>query len=652
MDFTGYVMRIAATSKIFNRQVLRQTRQAGKLPCWPIKLSCWMLACIVVFSCLANHAFGQELAGGQAAELQRIEKQVDAAEQKFVQSDFAGAARQIESAMKRLQRLAEQLEAEQFQQLEKQFNRIATAHRLLGEKGQELDELVELRPAASGREEGTSFVRQVAPILQAKCGNCHVSGNRGQFSMSTYEILMRGPGGNRVVIPGEPDGSRLVEVIESGDMPRGGGSVSDEELALLKSWISAGAKFDGEDESENLARLTAGASDATPPQTRLQTNRAEGQVAVSFARELAPVIIENCSGCHLNAQQVRGGLNLGTFRGLLRGGDSGNALIPGQADTSLLIQKLTGTGGGNSMPPGQPLDGAVIEKFKTWINEGAPFDGQADNTSLERVAEIAIASAASHAELTAMRRTQALSNWKLAMGDITPQIAENDNLLVLAPENMEIAGEYLEHLDGLLKELARQLRSDGEPPFKGRLTVYVFGKRYDFAEFGKMVDQRELPADKSMRWKADPLEASLALQVRRATDPEELDPQLIQHMAAAWVAARNGSAPLWYADAVGFDTAVRLRSREELTKQWQTDSQAAAAGQAQPNDFLAGRLDADQAGLVGYALLQGLSRQRTALARFQKMVADGQDFEESFAKVFGANLNDFVKPPNRNRRGR
>lgn len=84
---------------------------------------------------------------------------------------------------------------------------------------------------------GPSYAGQIAPLLERRCGGCHISGRRGDFQMASYDQLMQ----SGMVQPGQPRGSRLLEVIESGDMPRGGGRVTDQEFQLLVSWVSAGA---------------------------------------------------------------------------------------------------------------------------------------------------------------------------------------------------------------------------------------------------------------------------------------------------------------------------------------------------------------------------------------------------------------------------
>ena len=87
----------------------------------------------------------------------------------------------------------------------------------------------------------------MAPILVSRCGRCHVSDSKGGFSLATFAALMKGPPEGVVIFAGDTVGSRLIETIETGDMPRGGGKVTPQELQTLKAWILSGAKFDGSD---------------------------------------------------------------------------------------------------------------------------------------------------------------------------------------------------------------------------------------------------------------------------------------------------------------------------------------------------------------------------------------------------------------------
>ncbi len=78
-------------------------------------------------------------------------------------------------------------------------------------------------PATAG---SVSFTKQVVPLLVGKCGGCHVRGSKGGFSALSYESLMKGTKDGPMVVANQKD-SRLMQLIEEGDMPRGGGALLD-----------------------------------------------------------------------------------------------------------------------------------------------------------------------------------------------------------------------------------------------------------------------------------------------------------------------------------------------------------------------------------------------------------------------------------------
>jgi len=130
-------------------------------------------------------------------------------------------------------------------------------------------------------------------------------------------------------------------VIESGEMPKGGGKVSKAELAVLKKWISVGAKYDGDNRAQSIAGLTA--LKMMPREKAVPVKRPKGNETVSFALDIAPILIDNCQQCHMT-NRPRGNFNMADFNGLLRGGDAGAVIKPGDANSSHIIQRLRGDG--------------------------------------------------------------------------------------------------------------------------------------------------------------------------------------------------------------------------------------------------------------------------------------------------------------------
>src|SRR3954453_7890704 len=58
------------------------------------------------------------------------------------------------------------------------------------------------------------FAHDVAPLIKAKCANCHTDGRyKGSFSLDTREAMLK----SKSVVPGKPDESELLERLTSTD---------------------------------------------------------------------------------------------------------------------------------------------------------------------------------------------------------------------------------------------------------------------------------------------------------------------------------------------------------------------------------------------------------------------------------------------------
>jgi len=95
------------------------------------------------------------------------------------------------------------------------------------------------------------FVKDIKPIFEARCTKCHGDKKqKGDFRVDTRkELLGSGEKENgENVTPGKPDKSYLMKLIvmsEDDDdvMPPKGGTLKKEEIAKIKAWIAAGAKW-------------------------------------------------------------------------------------------------------------------------------------------------------------------------------------------------------------------------------------------------------------------------------------------------------------------------------------------------------------------------------------------------------------------------
>ena len=93
-----------------------------------------------------------------------------------------------------------------------------------------------------------------------------------------------------------------------------------------------------------------------------------------FEKKIRPVLVERCFKCHSSeTAKAKGGLRLDRQAGLVEGGDSGTAVVPGKPEESLLIKAIQWTGVVSEMPPDSKLPDQVIADFREWVRLGAAF---------------------------------------------------------------------------------------------------------------------------------------------------------------------------------------------------------------------------------------------------------------------------------------
>jgi mono/diheme cytochrome c family protein len=93
-----------------------------------------------------------------------------------------------------------------------------------------------------------------------------------------------------------------------------------------------------------------------------------------FESKIRPIFVKNCYKCHSSeAAKLKGGLSVEYRESLLKGGDDGPALVPGNPDKSLLIKAVRYEDADLKMPPkDNKLPDAQIAALVAWVKMGAP----------------------------------------------------------------------------------------------------------------------------------------------------------------------------------------------------------------------------------------------------------------------------------------
>ncbi len=120
------------------------------------------------------------------------------------------------------------------------------------------------------------------------------------------------------------------------------------------------------------AQIPASAGQAPP----------DSEQAEFFETTIRPLLAANCHACHgAQVDTPFGGLRLDSREGLLAGGDSGPAIVPGRPAESALVQRLHGRP--MLMPPTGPLAVEDISAVTRWVEMGAPWPEAASNAAAD-----------------------------------------------------------------------------------------------------------------------------------------------------------------------------------------------------------------------------------------------------------------------------
>ncbi len=208
--------------------------------------------------------------------------------------------------------------------------------------------LIGAQSSAQSPEQGEFFEKRIRPVLSSRCYTCHTGLKSGGLRLDSLQNILKGGNDGAVIVLGHPEDSILIKAIshthERLKMPLGGPKLDDETIEDFKQWIHDGAFW---------------------PETRQEF----------FNAHIRPTLSRNCLPCH--SAKPQGGLLLDSREHILKGGQSGPALAPGDPDKSLLIQVALHKGERFQMPPGKMLSDEELADLVAWVRQGAVWAGGA-----------------------------------------------------------------------------------------------------------------------------------------------------------------------------------------------------------------------------------------------------------------------------------
>jgi uncharacterized membrane protein len=111
----------------------------------------------------------------------------------------------------------------------------------------------------------------------------------------------------------------------------------------------------------SASTLASTITDPTATSTEMPT------ASVSFTKDVKPILVNSCNECH-GGKQVKEGLDMRTYEGLMAGSFNGPVLIAGNSADSLLVQQVIK---GKMPKRGPKLTTGQIQIISDWIDAGA-----------------------------------------------------------------------------------------------------------------------------------------------------------------------------------------------------------------------------------------------------------------------------------------
>ena len=105
--------------------------------------------------------------------------------------------------------------------------------------------VVDVEALEAADSEKVTYDDHIVPLFRRRCFGCHNQDKKkGGLAVNTHTLLMEGGSSGAVLVPGDPDASRLYALVthqEEPHMPPRRGRLPDEDLALIETWIRGGA---------------------------------------------------------------------------------------------------------------------------------------------------------------------------------------------------------------------------------------------------------------------------------------------------------------------------------------------------------------------------------------------------------------------------
>jgi len=606
-----------------------------------------LLVLLVIFG-QAVSSVDAELTTDHRKELATLAKEVRKIPAMIKKKEFDEAQEKMDEVEERVREIAKEAEVELTDRAFTPIGRVMQLQQKVLTRAMEKNNPTKPEPV--------SFVKDIAPLIDQKCLGCHGNNNpRKGLNLITFGGWKRGGQGGPLIAIGNSQRSLLMARLSAdegqGRMPARGEAFSREELKLVANWIDQGAKFDGAGDDLTLSDLIY---EYEKKNLKIKIPKPKGDETVSFTRDIAPFMSNLCVGCH-NPRNKSGGLSVANFYDMMKGGDSGEVIIPGNMEDSRLF-RLVGGLENPRMPQGQArITRKNYEDLKKWFKEGNAYDGSDPRTPLTTFVKTDAEMAADRfgtmtaVEFKKYRTDRSKDQLKRAVPNDGQTALESEDFLILGNVTESRLKETQTWANEQLAELNKMF--GGKPhPWRGRLAIFVLKDRFSYDEFNEVIEQRRADAEMTGHslTSANQEDAYVVLQDigDDVTAGKALRISLVEHLSGAYLQQNGSALPDWVVRGTGIMLASKLVPEKQYTHKMQQTAASIVPTLTRPVDvFDSGSFSPSTLGPVGYSLVDYLLKQ-AGPEKFSLLVQSlqrGQNINDATQRAYGSNSDTIAR---------
>lgn len=491
------------------------------------------------------------------------------------------------------------------------------------------------------------FMRDIAPLVISRCVQCHGEDKpRNNLRLDAFAGWRAGGKSGPLLTPGNSSRSLIMARVHAeegkGRMPPNGAALTAEEKEKLAQWIDGGAKFDGANETTTLANLIyeEEAKNVVIPKPK-------GGETVRFTRDIAPWFTNLCLNCH-NSRRKSGGLSVETFFDIMRGGESGEVIIPGDMENSRLF-RLVGGKELPRMPQGQArITRKNYEDLVKWFQEGNTFDGADPRAPIASYSptdnEMAQRSFTnlSDDELKKLRIERTEEQYRKAISSDPHSTLTSDNFYIVG----NVSEERLKQVEGWSDEHLKSLQKafgTTDHPWRGRLAIFVLKDGFNYNEFNEVIERRRPDPELTGHSRVTAGQEDAYIVVRDVGDETAngltLHVSLIENLTGAYLLRSGKPLPDWVVRGTGLamaDTAIPDRKRSDVLEK--TAASLVTTLPKAENLFADGSFSPSGTSAVGYTLVKFLmaSGGPAKFSQFIKALEGGAGSNAALQAAYGA----------------